>query len=137
MSDSSQKTFGFAGPALALIAFLVWSFFSVLPWLMAPPGRAFAIREAWDTEPFWMIGVPVLVLAQAAAGALSGGALARQPLWTLAGHFAGVLLVSKSGSDFGMLPLALVFVGLPAYLALLLAAALGRAAARLLGGPSV
>ena len=104
---------------------------------MTPRGRAFAIREAWDTEPFWMIGVPVLVLAQAAAGALSGGALARQPLWTLAGHFAGVLLVSKSGSDFGMLPLALVFVGLPAYLALLLAAALGRAAARLLGGPSV
>ena len=132
LSDSLQKTFGL-GPALALAAFLVWSFFSILPWLMAPPGRAFAIREAWDTGAFWTIGAPALVLAQAVAGAMSRGRLWHQPLWTLGGHFAGMLLVHKSGASFGMLPVALMFIGLPAYLALLLAAFIGHAARKALG----
>lgn len=133
MSDGAPNGSLLAGLALACVAFLVWSLFSVLPWMTAQPGRAFAIREAWDTDAFWMIGVPVLVLAQGIAGALSRGRLWHQPLWTLGGHFAGVLLVHESGAGFGMLPVALMFIGLPAYLALLLVAAAGRGLRKALG----
>ena len=118
-----------AGPVLALLGFAVWAVFSILPGLLRT-GGAFYIREAWDTGAFWMIGAPLIGVAQAAAGAADGGPLPRQPLWTLGGFFAGVLLVHPAGSDFGLLPLALIFVGGPAYAVLLALTWLGRALGR-------
>jgi len=47
--------------------------------------------------------------------------------WTLAGHFLAMLLVSEHGTGFGLLPLMLVLMGLPAFGALTLAGHIGRA----------
>ena len=54
------------------------------------------------------------------------GEVWKQPLWTVGGLFAGMLLVHKPGTDLGLLPLALIFVGAPSYAVLLGAAAIGR-----------
>ena len=109
--------------ALVASGFAVWSVFSLLP-IYTQTGAAAHVREAWDTVPFWRIGVPIILLAQAMAAAI-GGNNRYLPLWTLGGFFAGVLVVHPAGNDFGMLPLALLFVGLPSYLALLAAGAIG------------
>jgi hypothetical protein len=116
----------FAGLLLALIGFAVWTLLSLWPWLMHS-SAPFRIREAWDTPLFWRAGVPALLLAQAAGGALSGGKVYQQPLWMLGGLFAGVVAVHPGGGDFGMLPLAAILIGVPSYLGLLAAAAVGRA----------
>jgi hypothetical protein len=113
---------------LALIGFAAWTLFSLWPWLMHT-NEPFRIREAWDTLLFWRVGVPVMLLAQAAGGALSGGRIWWQPFWMLGGVFAGLLLVHRSSSEFGLFPLTLILIGIPGYLALLAAAAVGRALA--------
>jgi len=120
-----------AGLLLALVGFAAWTAFSLLPGLTQPAGP-FRIREAWDTALFWRVGVPLMLLAQAAAAAVIGGKLRWQPLWMLAGLFAGILLVHRSGVDLGLFPLTVILIGGPAYLGLLAAAAVGRAAGEFL-----
>jgi hypothetical protein len=114
-----------AGLMLALIGFAVWTLFSLWPWLMSSHAP-FRIREAWDTDLFWQVGVPVMLLAQLAGGVLSDGRISWQPFGMLCGFFAGVLLVHPPGGDLGMLPIAVILIGAPAYLALLAVAAVGR-----------
>ncbi len=111
------------GITLALAGFAVWAVFSLWP---QRPGAAFRIREAWDTGQFWTVGVPLLLIVQAVAGSLDGAGLKYQPLWTLGGLFAAVALVRPPGGDIGLLPLALIFVGVPLYGVLLAVGALGR-----------
>ncbi|MDI1263491.1 MAG: hypothetical protein PS018_09565 [bacterium] len=120
------------GLMMALIGFAVWTLFSLWPWLMNSHAP-FRVREAWDTTLFWHIGVPVMLLAQCAGSALSEGKIYRQPLGMLGGFLAGVLLVHPAGSDFGMMPLAAIMIGIPAYLALFGAAAVGRMLADYIG----
>jgi len=120
-----------AGLLLALVGFAAWTAFSLLPGL-TQPAEPFRIREAWDTALFWRVGVPLMLLAQAAAAAVIGGKLRWQPLWMLAGLFAGILLVHRSGVDLGLFPLTVILIGGPAYLGLLAAAAVGRAAGEFL-----
>lgn len=114
------------GIVLALTGFAVWTVFSLWPWL-THSGEPFRIREAWDTGLFWRVGVPVMLLAQVGGGALAGGKIVWQPLWMVGGLFAGVVLVHPPGGDLGLLPLALILIGAPSYIALLAAAAIGRA----------
>jgi hypothetical protein len=109
------------GPLLAIEAFAIWVFFSVLPLMTGHAG----IREAWDTDAYWSIGVPLLVLSVAAAGYASNSGAWKLALWTLAGHFLAMLLVPGHGGDLGLLPLALVLIGIPAFGALTLAAYVG------------
>ena len=113
------------GVMLALVGFAVWTLFSLWPWLMNPHAP-FRIREAWDIALFWLVGVPVMLLAQLVGGLLSLGRISWQPLGMLGGLFAGIMLVRPAGSDPGMLPLAVVLVGIPAYIGLLAAVAIGR-----------
>jgi hypothetical protein len=120
------------GLLLVLIGFAGWTLFSLWPWLVHA-NEPFRIREAWDTPLFWRVGVPVMLLAQAAGGALSGGKAWWQPFWMLGGFFAAVLLVHPGGSDFGPLPLTLILIGIPGYLALLAATAIGRALGDFMG----
>jgi hypothetical protein len=124
------RRFAFAGPALALVGFTVWTLFSLLPGLTHPT-VPFRIREAWDTAPFLYSGIPLMLLAQATAGAIGRESISRQPLWMLGGFFAGLLLVHPSGNDFGLLPLAVIFIGAPSYAALLAVAWIGQAVAGL------
>jgi hypothetical protein len=129
---SPSPPFWLASLLLVLIGFSAWSLFSLWPWLMHS-NEPFRIREAWDTPLFWRVGVPVMLLAQAAGGVLTDGKAYWQPLWTLGGFFAGLLLVHPGGSDFGLFPLTLILIGIPGYLVLLAATAIGRALADFMG----
>ena len=55
------------------------------------------------------------------------------PLWVLLGHTIAMLFVARAESDFGLLPLAVLFVGVPLYLILLAAAFIGQMLRRLTG----
>jgi hypothetical protein len=100
--------------ALFIAGFSVWAVFSIAHTAngQLPTG------EAWDRAPYWEFGVPLLLVAQGMAAAASREPLSRLPLWTLAGHFIALIFVRPSGADFGLLPLALIFIGVPAYGAL-------------------
>jgi hypothetical protein len=113
------------GLVLALIGFAMWTLFSLWPWLMTS-GAPFRIREAWDMPLFWQVGVPVMLLAQIVSAVLSDDRISWQPLGMLGGLLAGIALVRPSGGDFGMLPVAMILIGVPAYAALLAVAAIGR-----------
>ena len=113
------------GLMLAFLGFAVWTVFSLWPWLMNSHAP-FRIREAWDTDTFWHVGVPVMLLAQLAGGMLSDVRISWQPLGLLGGFFAGIMLVRPAGGDLGMLPVAMIMIGAPAYVGLLAAAAIGR-----------
>jgi len=64
---------------------------------------------------YWSVGVPVLLAVQVVLAALSAERPSRLPLWLLAGHFAAMLLVHPAGTSLALLPIAIVFIGLPAY----------------------
>jgi hypothetical protein len=68
-----------------------------------------------------------MLLAQLVGGMLSDGRISWQPLGMLGGFLAGIILVRPAGGDFGMLPIAAILIGLPAYAGLRAAAAVGRA----------
>ena len=114
------------GLMLAFLGFAVWTVFSLWPWLMNSHAP-FRIREAWDTDLFWRVGVPVMLLAQLVGGMLSDGRISRQPLGLLGGLLAAIMLVRPAGGDLGMLPVVMIMIGVPAYVGLLAAAAIGRA----------
>ncbi len=82
----------FVGPLGAISGFLVWTVFSLRP--------GGGIREAWDGTPYWTIGLPLLFLLHAAFGAAQRRTAWRAPLWTVAGHFLAVILVSRAGTGF-------------------------------------
>ncbi|MBR1276938.1 hypothetical protein [Bradyrhizobium sp. AUGA SZCCT0283] len=113
------------GLMLAFLGFAVWTVFSLWPWLMNSHAP-FRIREAWDTALFWRVGVPVMLLAQLVGGMMSDGRISWQPLGLLSGFLAGIMLVRPAGGDLGMLPVAMILIGAPAYVGLLAAAAIGR-----------
>jgi hypothetical protein len=100
-----------AAAILAIESFAIWAAFSAVPFITGRPG----IREAWDTSAYWRAGVPLLVVSVALAGFLSRDKPMALAAWTVAGHFLGILLIAKPGSDLGLLPLALVFIGAPAF----------------------
>ena len=115
-----------AGLLLAAAGFAVWAVFSGLPLMMGGRG----IREAWDTELYWIVGVPLLLLAVMAAGYATREAPWKLALWPIAGHFVAMLLVSPAGTDLGLLTVALIFIGLPAFAAFIGVAYVGRKLAR-------
>jgi hypothetical protein len=71
-------------------------------------------------------------MAQAAIAAMSREKIAQLPLWTLAGHALAMVAVSALGTSFNLLPLAMIFIGPPAYGALVAASWAGRRIGRLL-----
>jgi hypothetical protein len=126
----AQRRLAYVGPVLAVVGFAVWTLFSLLP-ALTDQTAPFRIHEAWDTEPFLQIGIPLVLLVQAAAGAIGSENIFRQPLWMVGGFFVGLLLVHRSGNSLGLLPLTVILIGVPSYVALLAAAAIGYGLARL------
>jgi hypothetical protein len=110
------------GITLAAGGFALWAVFALLPALVAG-GR---VREAWDTELYWIVGVPLMLIALVAAGWRSQEALWKLALWPIAGHALGMVLIHQAGTSLGLLPLAILFIGLPMFLLFLLAAWIGR-----------
>src|SRR6476659_10148154 len=93
---------------VAVAGFAVWTLFS-LPPLTGRPG----IREAWDSPAYWKFGIASLLLAVAAVGYFSEDAPWKLAFAALAGHLLAMVLIKPAGTDFGLLPLSLLLVGLP------------------------
>ena len=118
----------FYGSMLAVAGFAVWALFSLMP--------AFAghgIREGWDSAPYWIFGVPLLLVLHGLAGALTEEGAWRLPLWAIGGHIAGMMLIHPTGAGLGLLPFAVVIIGIPMYVILLLATLTGRLIGRNVG----
>jgi hypothetical protein len=114
------------GITLAAAGFALWAVFALLPALV-DGGR---VREAWDTELYWIVGVPLMLLALVAAGWRTQEALWKLALWPIAGHALGMVLIHQPGTSFGLLPLAILLIGIPAFAIFFGLAAIGRAARR-------
>jgi hypothetical protein len=108
--------------ALFAAGFAVWAAFSFQPSVDGSLTR----REAWDAAPYWEFGVPLLFAAQGMAGAASREPMLQLPVWTLAGHFLGVFAIHRAGTDFALVPLAFVFLGVPGYFTLFAVSVAGR-----------
>jgi hypothetical protein len=106
---------------LTLAGFGLWTVCAMLA--AGPHG----LREAWDYSGYWTFGVPFLLLAQLAVTPWLPERPMLQPIWAIAGHTAAMIFVHPAGTDLGLLPLTLLFLGLPGYGALYLAGLLGRA----------
>ena len=117
----------FSRALLFAAGFALWTSFALQPWQ-----DGVAIREGWDIADYWSVGVPLLGLAQIGLAAFSRESPASQPLWVLAGHGAAMLVVHPPDSGLGLLPLAIFFIYIPGYVALLVAALMGRGLAKVL-----
>src|ERR1700704_2251117 len=107
-------------PVVFFVAgFLLWAVTSTYP-MMDP------VREGWDGSAYWQIGVPLVLTTQLAAGVFFG----ERPAWgsplVLSGHALAMVLIHPPGTDLGLLPFTIVFIAVPAYGALFIAAAIGR-----------
>ena len=124
-----------AGIVLAALGLVVWTGLSV--WAgFATTELSFRLREAWDTPAYFYVGLPLMVSAVAIAGFIRPERAWRWPLWLVAGHQAGVLLVGLGmQSELSLLILTLMlaiiltgFFAIPAMLAALAARRLGARA---------
>ena len=104
---------------LVAAGFALWAWTSALP-------MSEAIREGWDRPAYWQIGLPLIVIVQIIVAILSNEKMTLAPLWVLLGHAVAMLFVAPAGSDFGLIPLSLIFVAIPLYAVLVLAALGGR-----------
>jgi hypothetical protein len=118
----------FYGGMLACAGFGIWAIFSLMPALAGQ-----GVREAWDSAPFWILGVPLLLALHGLAGALTEDGAWRLPLWAIGGHIAGMMLIHPTGTGLGLLPFAVVIIGIPMYVILLLATLTGRIIGRHVG----
>jgi hypothetical protein len=118
----------FYGPILACAGFGVWAFFSLLP-VLAGHG----IREGWDLAPYWIVGAPLLLALHGLVGALTEEGAWRLPFWAIGGHILSMMLFHPTGTGLGLLPFAVVLIGIPMYVVLFLATLSGRMVGRRLG----
>ncbi len=109
------------GPLAASNGFVVWIAFA-----MQSGGR---MREAWDTDAYWVLGMPLLAMMHVLLGATLRRGTLWLPLCTIAGHLLGAALVHSPGAGLGLLPLVAAYVGLPLYAGLAIAGWAGHALA--------
>jgi hypothetical protein len=91
---------------------------------------AFAFREPWDTSAYATIGLPVFALAAAVAGYIAPSRVWRWAALIVVGQAIGMAVVRPPGSDLGLIPVTLIFIGVPLVVALTIPGAIGAAAAR-------
>ena len=109
--------------------FALWALTSALP-------LTEAVREGWDRPVYWQIGLPLVLVAQIGIAIVSKEKITLAPLWVLLGHTVAMLFVARADSSLGLLPLSVLFVGVPLYLLLLAAAFIGRMVGRLIARAS-
>ena len=94
---------------VATLGFVMWTALSVIGGLVSDES-AFRLREAWDTAAYFYIGIPVMAFAVGIAAFMRPERAWRWPLWLVAGHQTGVLLVGlgmQSGLSLILLTLIL------------------------------
>src|SRR5262245_31491749 len=124
--DGALVTLAGTRAMLFVAGVALWALTSALP-------LGEAMGEGWDRESYWQVGLPLVAAAQVIATLLSTERMALAPFWILFGHLIAMIFVHPRGLDFGLMPLSVVFVGLPLYVMLFLAALSGRMVRRLTG----
>ena len=109
---------------LFVTGFALWALTSALP-------LTEAVAEGWDRPVYWQL--PLVFAVQIAVAVFSKEKITLAPLWVLLGHVVAMLFVTRAGSGVGLLPLSVLFVGVPLYLVLLAAAFIGQMLRRLTG----
>ena len=97
------------GVFVATLGFAMWTALSIIGGLVSDES-AFRLREAWDTAAYFYIGIPVMALAIGIAAFIRPERAWRWPLWLVAGHQTGVLLIGlgmQSGLSLILLTLIL------------------------------
>jgi hypothetical protein len=97
------------GVFVATLGFVMWTALSIIGGL-ASDESAFRLREAWDTAAYFYVGIPAMALAVGIAAFMRPEQAWRWPLWLVAGHQTGVLLVGlgmQSGLSLILLTLIL------------------------------
>jgi hypothetical protein len=118
------------GLVLAATGFVVWTGLSIWGGLGQ---EIFVLRDAWDTRAYFVVGVPAMVIAVAAAAFHVPERIWRWPLWMVSGHQAGVLFVGlgmQTGLSLVVLTLMIAgllaaFFAVPALIGSLLARRIG------------
>lgn len=114
-----DRGFGWAtagpGALLALIGLATWIGVSAWGGLSGPEAD-FRLPEAWDVSAYFYVGVPVMAAAVAIVAFLKPERAWRWPLWLVAGHQLGMLIIGVGMQS------ALSLVLLTVILAILLAA---------------
>lgn len=105
------------GLALAATGLTTWIGFSA--WAGRTGLEGFRIGEAWDTTGYFLLGLPFMALAVAAAAFFLPRQALRWPLWLVGGHQFGVL-IGGLGMQSGLSRLILA-VALAALLAVMFA----------------
>jgi hypothetical protein len=109
-----------AAALAAAVGFVSWALFST-----GEPGR-----EAWDSPLWWSEVVPALSLTVGILGALVPNNVWRWPAAAMIGLLAAMVVLRPSGTDFGLLPLAVIFVLVPMAILLTIPAVIGGMIAR-------
>ena len=105
--------------ALFAAGFALWAATSLLP-------LTDAVHEGWDREAYWLIGLPLVFAVQVIVALASSERITLAPLFVLLGHAVAMLFIARSDAGFGLLPVSVLFVGVPLYLMLLVAALIGQ-----------
>ena len=116
-----------ARTVLFAAGFMLWALTSVTPLAVSE-----GIREGWDRPIYWQIGLPLVLAVQLLMAVRSSERVAIAPLWVMFGHVAAMVFIHPAGTSLGLLPLAIVIMGLPLYAMLLAAACVGRMLRRLM-----
>jgi hypothetical protein len=111
---------------LLLAGFALWALTSALP-------LSEAVREGWDRPVYFQIGLPIVLAVQLVVAIVSDERMTVAPLFVLLGHVVAMVFIHPEGTGLGLLPLAVIFVGVPLYVVLLAAAFIGRMIRRLTG----
>ena len=116
-----------AGLLLAATGLAVWIGLSIWGGMGGEAG--FRLREAWDTPAYFYVGLPLMAAAVALAAYHMPQRIWRWPLWLVAGHQLGVVLVGlgmQSGLSLVILTMVLAvllatFFAIPALVGSLVA----------------
>ena len=117
-----------AAALAAAAGFIVWAALSFAAGRMYD--GTFIVREAWDTPAYFSVGLPVLLAGAGVAGWLQPDRVWRWALLVVAGQAVAMALIHPPGSGLGLLPLTIVFIGLPLALVLTIAAIVGAVISR-------
>ncbi|HVY21454.1 MAG TPA: hypothetical protein VHA70_15435 [Bauldia sp.] len=87
----------------AVAGYLTWAVFAL----------AVPTREAWDTDAWWYVALPILGILSAVFGYLLPVRVWRWPVAVLAGELAGLWSIPRDDASFTLFSLAVPFVLAP------------------------
>ncbi len=119
------------GILLAATGLITWTGLSVWGGF-APDEPAFRLREAWDILAYFYVGVPIMALAVAIAAFLKPHRVWRWPIWLVAGHQIGVMLVGLGMQSAPSLLILTIILAILLAAGFAIPAMLGAMAARAL-----